>query len=92
VGFWSIKLPEIDRLGPFKVVIYFDDHEPAHVHVIHSSDCVAVINISVVGSLELREVRGNMKVNDVKRALRLVHENQEEYLKSWHNIHGGEHE
>ena len=85
-------MPNIDRVGPFKVIIYFDDHEPAHVHVIHSSGCAAVFDISVVGSLELREVRGNMKASDVKRALKLVQEKQAEYLKSWHNIHGGEHE
>lgn len=35
-------VPTIDRNGPFRVVNYFNDHEPSHVHVRHPSGVVIV--------------------------------------------------
>jgi hypothetical protein len=81
-------LPNIDRVGPYRVIIYLDDHEPAHVHVVHSSGSVAIFNIGRSGKPELRELRGDMKDNDVKRAYKLVQEKQTEYLEKWLQIHG----
>jgi hypothetical protein len=82
-------LSVIDRSGPFRVIIYPDDHEPAHVHINHSSGCVAIFNVGKDTEPELREVRGKMKYNDVKRAVKLVQQRHTEYLKRWKEIHGG---
>jgi hypothetical protein len=91
-GAWSVSLPTIDRFGPYRVVIYLDDHEPAHVHVIHSSGSAAVFDISNVRAPALRELRGDMKINEVRGALNLVRKSGAEYLESWQQIHGGQDE
>jgi hypothetical protein len=91
-GAESANLPIIDRSGPFKVIIYPDDHDPAHVHVNHSSGCVAIFNVGTADEPELRELRGKMKYSDVRRAVKLVLQNHAEYLERWQQIHGGRHE
>lgn len=78
-------MPTIDRKGPFRVVIYPNDHDPSHVHVI-SGDGVAIFNLSNP-DVELREVHG-MRDREVARAFDLVRRNRETYLTAWKNLHG----
>lgn len=48
-------MPTVKRLGGLRVVIYPNDHRPAHVHVI-GSDCEAVFSLHCPdGTAELRE-------------------------------------
>ncbi len=76
----------IHRADGFSVVIFTDDHEPAHVHVF--GDGHAKINLSGSdGDPELVWADG-MKRSDVRRALRIVLECKHAFLARWREIHG----
>jgi hypothetical protein len=48
-------MPTIKRIGSLRVVIYPNDHRPAHVHVI-GGGCEAVFHLHCpTGPIELRE-------------------------------------
>lgn len=81
-------MSEIDRDGPFKVIIYPNDHEPSHVHVWHPSGVVVVNLTGDSGAPEIRNVGKNVKTNDAKRAYQLVVEKQDLYMDAWRAIHG----
>ena len=76
----------IFRAYGFKVVIFVDDHEPAHVHVF--GDGQAKINlVGSDGRPELIWAEG-MKRSDVRGATAIVIEQQEAFLARWREIHG----
>lgn len=67
-------------------MIFSDDHEPAHVHVF--GDGEAKINlIGMNGAPELVWADA-LKRSDVRRAMAIVQDHQEEFLARWRNIHG----
>jgi hypothetical protein len=76
----------ICRADGLRVIIFTDDHEPAHVHVF--SDGHAKIDlVGPDGEPELVWAVG-MKRNEVRRALALVTEHRDEFLERWRTIHG----
>lgn len=69
-----------------RVVIFTDDHEPAHVHVF--GDGQAKINLhGANGDVELVWIDGMTK-NEARRALRLVTEHRTLFQRRWREIHG----
>jgi hypothetical protein len=71
----------IHRAHGLRVVIFADDHEPAHVHVF--GDGHAKINlVGPDGRPELVWASG-MKRNDVRRAMALAIEHRDEFLALW---------
>jgi len=76
----------IFRGSGLQVIIFVDDHEPAHVHVF--ADGQAKINLlGPNGEPELIWADG-MKRNDVRRALQIVIEHKVLFLRKWTEIHG----
>ena len=76
----------IFRAHGLRIVIYTDDHEPAHVHVFGNGQ--AKINlIEPDGSPALVWAEG-MKANDLRRAVQLVRDQREEFLAKWREFHG----
>ena len=76
----------IFRAHGLRIVIYTDDHEPAHVHVF--GDGQAKINLlGPDGGPELIWAEG-MKRNEVRRAMEIVSEEQAGFLARWREIHG----
>lgn len=76
----------IYRAHGLRIVIFTDDHEPAHVHVF--GDGHAKINlIGPDGGPELIWAEG-MKRNEVRRAMDVVIEQQVGFLARWREIHG----
>ena len=74
------------RSNGFRVVIYLDDHAPAHVHVIGNGE--AKVNLlSADGGPELVWAFA-MKRNDVRRAMDLVADQLNFLLLKWNEIHG----
>jgi len=76
----------VDRIGGLRVVIYPNDHRPAHVHVI-GSDCEAVFKLNCPeGPPELRENYGfpDSELSKIKTALaeRIAH-----LCAEWRRIH-----
>ncbi len=68
------------------VVIFVDDHEPAHIHVF--GDGQAKINLSGPGEAPELVWADNMKRSDIRRAMRIAAEHQTLFLKRWSEIHG----
>ncbi|CFX24473.1 conserved protein of unknown function [Candidatus Filomicrobium marinum] len=76
----------IHRAHGLRVIIFTDDHEPAHVHVF--GDGHAKINlIGPDGAPALVSTEG-MKRSDVRRAMQIVRDQQEQFLARWRQIHG----
>ena len=76
----------IFRAHGLRIVIFSDDHEPAHVHVF--GDGHAKINLlGANGQPELVWAEG-MKRNEVRRAMEVVTEQQAVFLARWRKIHG----
>lgn len=76
----------IYRAHGLRVVIFPDDHEPAHVHVF--GDGQIKINLGDVdGGPELIWVEG-MKRSDIRRAMKIITEQRELFLARWREIHG----
>ena len=79
-------MPTVLDINGYKVVIYTDDHTPAHVHVRKSGGEVRIrIKCEPV---ELLRVQGPISDREIRTAFEIVGENREMLLKKWNEIHG----
>jgi len=76
----------IYRAHGLRVIIFTDDHEPAHVHVF--GDGQAKINLIGPDGSPALVWAEDMKANDLRRAVQLVRDQQELFLAKWREIHG----
>ena len=76
----------VHREGGFRVVIFTDDHEPAHVHVY--GDGKAKIVLVGAGGMPQLLAASRMKEGDIRKAVRIVAEQQVYLLECWSEIHG----
>ncbi len=75
------------RFEGLRVVVYPNDHRPAHVHVI-GSGCEAVFNLNCpAGPVELRENYG-FPLRSVKRIEHILNDRVLELCRDWEEIHG----
>ena len=80
-------MPTVLIIGGWRVVIYPNDHRPAHVHVI-GGGCEAVFNLSgEQGGPELRENYG-FDSKALKRIWAGLQGNQAHLIRQWEVIHG----
>jgi hypothetical protein len=82
-------MPTVDTIHGLRVVIYPNDHRPAHVHVI-GNGCEAVFKLhGPNGSPELRENYGFTRrwLSKIKTALT---DNQAHLCAAWSKIHGAD--
>jgi len=76
----------VHRAHGLRIVIFVDDHEPAHVHVF--GDGEAKINLTGADDApELLSATGMTRA-DIRRAMRIVKEQQAFLLERWSEIHG----
>ena len=79
-------MPTVARIGAFRVVVYPNDHRPAHVHVV-ATECEAVFNLSCPGGPpQLRENFGFSiaELGKIKTALGGI---LEQLCAEWSRIH-----
>jgi len=77
----------VHREGGFRVAIYRNDHEPAHVHVIKDGE--VIVNLAGAdGRPEVRKVERATKA-DVRKALRIVADQRDYLLSQWREIQDG---
>jgi hypothetical protein len=76
----------IFRAHGLRIVIFTDDHEPAHVHVF--GDGHARINLIGPGGGPELVWAEDMKRGDVRRAMQIVTEERDAFLTRWNEIHG----
>jgi subtilisin-like proprotein convertase family protein len=70
-----------------KVNIYTDDHLPAHVHV--TGDGEAKINLAPPGGEPQMLWAVGFKRSDIRRAMRIVIEQNTMLIEHWSEIHEG---
>lgn len=68
----------------FRVVIFLDDHEPAHVHVF--GDGEAKVDIRSDPPKLVWSTR--MSRGDIRKVARIVADNRLQLLARWEEIHG----
>jgi uncharacterized protein DUF4160 len=76
----------VHREGGFRLVIFTDDHEPAHVHV-YGDGSAKIVLAGTKGTPELLAA-SRMKEGDIRKAVRIVAEQQDYLLECWSEIHG----
>lgn len=80
-------MPTVLSIFGLRVVIYPNDHRPAHVHV-QGNGCEAVFNLHCPkGSPELRENYG-FSQKELGKILDDLLENLEMLCAAWRKIHG----
>ena len=82
-------MPTVARIGALRVVVYPNDHRPAHVHVIGAGE-EAVFNLNCPnGPPELRENYGfsSAQLNRISAALAA---DLEHLCAEWSQFHEGE--
>lgn len=74
------------RAGGFRIVIFTNDHKPAHVHVFGDGEA----KINLVGPGEAPELVWaiDMTRADIRRAMSIIMEQREHLLARWSVIHG----
>ncbi len=76
-------MPTVLRAAGLRIVIYPNDHPPAHVHVLGPGWVVVVDLVS----LTLREAIGCTEA-DARRVLRLVADHRPTLRDAWRRFHG----
>lgn len=80
-------MPTILRIEGLRVVIYPNDHRPAHVHVVGpDGEAVFVLNCPD-GPPTLRAIYG-FKLTEASRILELLADSLTNLCNSWEKLHG----
>ena len=80
-------MPTVLRIGSLRVVIYPNDHRPAHVHVI-GPEYEALFSLSCPdGSVDLRENHG-FSAQEIIRIIGALTRHAAELCEAWKEIHG----
>jgi hypothetical protein len=80
-------MPTVLRIGALRVVIYPNDHRPAHVHVI-GQDCEAVFDLHCPnGPPELRE-NYRFGLRELNRIEAVLSAKLAALCREWERIHG----
>ena len=80
-------VPTVMRFDGLRVVVYPNDHRPAHVHVI-GRGCEAVFNLNCpLGPVELRENFG-FPSREISHVLDVLTVGLEDLCRGWEHIHG----
>lgn len=77
------------RAQGLRVVIFVNDHPPAHVHVF--GDGHAKVDLLGVNGAPELVWADRMTGSEVRRAMQVVTERQEALLARWESIHGRSH-
>lgn len=84
---YILVMATIFRQDGFEVMVYTNDHRPAHVHVFKAEGEIVIY----LGDTQTPpSVRSNigMSHRDERKALIITGEHQEEFLEAWRRIHG----
>lgn len=78
-------MPRVFEEEGCKFMIYTNDHEPAHVHVLVGD---GIIIIELDDNATISKTVGKLKASDIRKAQRLTLANRDRLLAAWSNIHG----
>ena len=82
-------MPTVKRIDGLRVVVYPNDHRPAHVHAI-GSDCEAVFDLNCpFGPPDLRENHG-FSLKDLGQIKSALIADLDYLCAEWSRIHGNQ--
>lgn len=76
----------VHREAGLRFVVFTDDHEPAHVHVI--GDGTAKIDLAGPDGRPELVYNDGLKAGDLRKAMRIVGKRQAAMLERWNEVHG----
>lgn len=80
-------MPAVLRYGGLRVVVYPNDHRPAHVHVV-GNGCEALFNLKCPdGPVEVRE-NYRFSRREISKIEDELTERADELCRAWEEIHG----
>jgi hypothetical protein len=79
-------MPEVARVGSYKILVYTDDHQPAHVHVRKGRSVVRIRLLA--NGVVLEAVKGSLTAVEIRRAGEAVIEHLETCWEVWRKYHG----
>ncbi|MGA3241930.1 MAG: DUF4160 domain-containing protein [Bryobacteraceae bacterium] len=79
-------MPTVLRVDGLRVVIYPNDHRPAHIHTIGEHEAVFNLNCPA-GPLELRENYGFSR-RQIGRMAAVLVDHLDVLCRAWEQIHG----
>lgn len=82
-------MPTVLRTGSFRVVIYPNDHRPAHVHVIEADREALFVLGCATGKVRLRENYGFAR-RELTTIEKVLAEHVDELCRAWKEIHDRE--
>ncbi len=81
-------MPTIWRSGGFRFVIWPDDHDPPHVHVVRGNLLAAIINLGMKEKSVSIKVNYRLNRRELALAVQVVAANNAVFTKEWTKIHG----
>ncbi|MGH8228251.1 MAG: DUF4160 domain-containing protein [Steroidobacteraceae bacterium] len=82
-----MTLPTVLRVDDLRVVIWPNDHAPAHVHIF-SAEAEAKIELREASPYPRLVENRRMKPADLAKALGTVREHRTLLIEKWREIHG----
>lgn len=70
-------MTSLQRFSSCKVVVYFDDHPPPHVHVILRDGRHCTVDLANF------EIKGRVAEREIRDALLWIHTSQPHLLEEW---------
>lgn len=86
-NFSSRPMPTLLRQDGFDIRMYFDDHDPPHIHAVKAGGQAKIALGSLDTAPSLMMVQG-MSAKEAKASLLIVLENQPYLLDKWEEYHG----
>ena len=77
-------MPELCRFNDIRILIYHNDHSPAHFHVIHSAGAARV------GIESLALLQGDLSGRARKRVMEWARQHQSELRLAWQYAQDGQ--
>lgn len=80
-------MPTIIKIDGFSVMIMSNDHRPSHVHVFRAEGRARITIGGLKNRPQIMEAIG-LSNKDIKKAFKIVMDNQELLSIAWRKIHG----
>lgn len=77
-------MPEVCRFNDIRILIYYNDHQPAHFHAVHSHGGAKV------GIATLTLLQGELPGRARKRVMEWARQHQGELLTAWQRTQAGQ--
>lgn len=80
-------MPTLMRVAGYRIVIFTNDHSPAHVHLLKANARAKILLGDMHWPPQVVEVRG-IGLKDLRKMMDVVCEHQMLLLEKWEEIHG----